>query len=353
MSDSLDCMIGQMIMIGFRGTVVDENDPIIREIHEHNLGGVWLTDNDSPMGDTIGNVRSPQQVKELIDDLQAHAEQPLFVAIDAEGGQVIRLKEQYGFPKTLSARMLGRLNDIKRTEAQAETIARLLKALGVNFNFAPVLDLNKVPENPALGKKERTFSDDADVVLLHARKVIESHKRHGLATCVKHFPGHGSVSIDSHDDLVDLSLSWTREELRPFSELIHDNMVEAILPGHVHLKTYDPHYPATLSNRIIGHMLRKELGFKGLVISDDLDMGAIRKHYPYKKAVELAINAGVDIILRSNVLIYDEAITRKTVALIKQLVKDGRISEKRIEESFNRIQRLKADLKRRLATEHH
>ena len=341
---SLDYKIGQMVMTGFRGTDVDCSSPISRAIKELNLSGVWLTDNESPMQDTIGNIKSPDQLKKLISDIKKYSDVPLFVAIDAEGGKIIRLKEKYGFPKTYSAKYLGQKDNPDFTYNEALKIAKTLKRAGINFNFSPVLDLDLEPNSPALGQKERCFSRDPDKVIRHARQIIKANHSLGILCCLKHFPGHGSTSDDSHDDYVDVSDSWTEKELRPYRYFIDRNMTDAILTAHIMIKQFDDKYPATLSKNIITGILRNKLNYQGVVISDDLNMGAIRLNYSYEDAVELAINAGVDIILNSNVMTYNEDIAQITIETIKKLVKDKYISKSRIDQSFSRIIKLKRGL---------
>ncbi len=337
MDDSLDVKIGQMILVGFRGLEVQPHSPVIQAIRAYHLGGVWLVDHDSPLGYTLGNIQSPVQVKKLIADLQAAARIPLFIAIDAEGGQIIRLKEKFGFPRTCSAQYLGEKNDPAFTFQQAHQMAIMLKALGINFNFAPVLDLNLQPDSPALGQKARCFSADPEIVLRHARQFIHAHHQVGVPCCLKHFPGHGSARADSHLGLVDVSQTWQRRELLPYQQLIQEKLADAILTAHVFIKQFDAQFPATLSQPIITQLLRTELAYSGLIITDDLNMGAIQKNFPYEQALELAINAGVDILLHANVDQYQADIVPQTVAIIKHLLKSGRIQIEQIERAFQRI----------------
>lgn len=341
MAYSLDQKIGQMVIVGFRGTVVNKDSPVIRAIRDGHLGGVWLTDNDSPMGKTIGNIESPRQLKQLISDLQSAAEIPLIVSIDAEGGQVVRLKEKYGFPKTFPASYLGQKNDLQLTYQQSRLIAEILYEAGINFNFSPVLDLNRNPDNPALGLKERCYSDDPQIVWQHALKVVEAHHEKNIKTCLKHFPGHGSARHDSHVGFVDVTETWSPDELSVYQNFINAGLADAILTAHVFHKEFDDRYPATLSRNIITALLREKIGFNGIVISDDMNMGAIQNNYSYEEAVELAILAGVDMILQSNVDHYQPDVAQVTMTIIKKLVHEGRISEERIEQSFLRIKRVK------------
>lgn len=342
MSPTLHDMIGQMILVGFPGTSAPPGSQILRDIERFNLGGVWLTDNDSPLGETLGNIASPQQLSELTQSLQRTAKLPLFVAVDAEGGQVIRLKPQFGFLGTKPAAELGRLTDIDRTRRQADAVAGQLAALGINFNFAPVLDLDRSDVNPSLGGKGRCFSADPTVVTEHGRIVLEANRRHELLSAVKHFPGHGSSRADSHRGPADVSNTWSPEELQPFGRLICDGLVDAVMTSHIRLDRYDREFPATLSKAILSGLLRGEMGHDGLIISDDLSMGAIAVKYSWDEAITLAIHAGVDVVIHANILNHDPALVRHTHETITRLVRSAEISPARIAASYERIVRAKA-----------
>lgn len=341
MHPSIDTFIGQMLMFGFRGAYPQDCGQIRRDIQNYGLGGIWLTDNNSPLGQTIGNIASPGQLKNLIADLQSVAKIPLFVAIDGEGGAVIRLKEQYGFPVTQSARSLGEKNDPVYTENCYAAVARNLKGLGINFNFAPVVDLNLAPQNPALGGKGRCFSADPAIVTRHARATIKAHRPHGILTCLKHFPGHGSALDDSHLGMVDITQSWTEQELLPFKTLIDEGLADAVLVAHVMHRKFDQEFPASLSRAMVTELLREKLGFKGLVISDDLNMGAIQNYFNPKELLARALNAGTDVLVFSNLHPYNPNLIAETVGLIKELLDEGRVSEKQILDANTHIQSAK------------
>jgi beta-N-acetylhexosaminidase len=263
------------------------------------------------------------------------------VAIDQEGGQICRLKETFGFPATVSAQHLGRLNDLALTHEQATTIAKTLAQLGINLNLAPAVDLNTNPDNPTIGHRERSFSADPEVVTGHALEFIKAHHSQGVLCTLKHFPGHGSSTTDSHLGLVDVTKTWSAGELEPYANLIKAGQADAVMTAHVFNAKLDPEYPATLSKPTITGLLRQALNYDGVVISDDIQMGAIAHHYGFAAAVQAAIEAGVDLIAIANNSVYDESIVARTIALIKQLVHEGKIKETRIDESYHRIQRLK------------
>ena len=341
---SLEVKIGQMLMMGFRGLKVEADYPIAQDIQQRDIGGVVLFDYDLPTKAPRRNIEAPAQVKALITSLQALAPIPLLVAVDQEGGQIGRLREESGFAPTVSAQYLGRMNEPALTHEQAASIAKTLSQLGINLNLAPVVDLNTNPNNPVIGHKERSFSADPNIVTNHALEFIRAHHAQGVLCTLKHFPGHGSSTHDTHLSLVDVTNTWTSTELEPYANLIRAGEVDAVMTAHVFNANLDPEHPATLSKPTITDLLRKGLNYEGVVISDDLQMGAIADHYGLATAIQATIEAGVDMIAIANNSEYDENIAARVIALIKQLVHAGKISEARLDESYRRIQRLKRKL---------
>lgn len=340
----LDVKIGQMLMIGFYGLEADNEHFIVQDIRQRHLGGVVLFNYDVPTKQPVRNIESPAQVKALVASLQSLATTPLLVAIDQEGGIISRLRESYGFPATVSHQQLGEINDLTTTYEQTAAMAKTQAELGLNLNLAPVVDLCVNPENPIIAKYERCFSADPDLVSEHASQFIQAHHKQGVRCTLKHFPGHGSSSEDSHQGLVDVTETWSRVELEPYAHLIETGQADAIMTAHVFNTDLDAEYPATLSKPIITGILRQELGYNGVVISDDMQMGAIVNYYGFETAIEKAIEAGVDILTFANNSVYEEDVTTRAIAVIKGLVQEGVISEERLEESYQRIQRLKRRL---------
>ncbi|HXG42788.1 MAG TPA: glycoside hydrolase family 3 N-terminal domain-containing protein [Dehalococcoidia bacterium] len=338
-------MIAQLLVVGFRGLTAAEAD-VAAVIREEGLGGVVLFDFDVPTRSPLRNVQSPQQVRELTRGLQALSSAPLIICVDQEGGRVARLNEGHGFPPTVSHEELGRRNDVAYTRQQAGQMAATLASVGINLNLAPVVDINVNPDNPVIGRLGRSFSADPRIVTTQAREFVRAHREHGVLCTLKHFPGHGSSSQDSHLGFVDVTQSWSPEELLPYRELIASGDADVVMTAHVFNARLDPQHPATLSRRTITGLLREELGFDGVVISDDMQMGAIRDHYSYEGAVELALNAGVDVLAIANNSVYEPDIARRTIDLIERLVREGRVPEGRIRESYARVQRLKSRLLR-------
>ena len=344
-SPSLDVKIGQMLMVGFRGLAVDENHPIARDIRERHLGGVVLFDFDVPDRSPVRNITSPGQLRALTASLQSLSDIPLFVAVDGEGGQVWRLQERFGFPPTLSARCLGRMNDLSRTYGYAAAMAKTLAEAGINLNLAPVVDLDVNPDNPVIGKLGRSFSADPETVTENARAFIRAHHDRGILCVLKHFPGHGSSSADSHLGMADVTNTWTPAELIPYRILAGEGFADAVMTAHVFNARLDRDEPATFSRPVVTGLLRDDLGYDGVVISDDLQMRAVSDRCGFETAVEKAVAAGVDILLVANNSVYDEDAVARSVAVMGNLVRQGKVSVSRIDRSFERILRLKSRLK--------
>lgn len=339
--DSLSIKIGQMLMTGFRGMSTEEAPEVVADIEHGRIGGVILFDYDLPLRSPVRNIKSPEQLQQLTRSLQDHATTPLFIAIDQEGGRVCRLKPSRGFPITPSAASLGDINDPDSTYRSAVRTATLLSDLHINMNFAPVLDLATNPDNPVIAKLGRSFSKNPSTVALHAQQTIDAMERHGIIPAVKHFPGHGSSRQDTHLDFTDVTGTWEPEELEPYRTLFQEGYDGLVMTAHVFNGRLDQEHPATLSHNILQGLLRDSLGFRGVVVSDDMQMQAIAAHYSLEDAILLTLNAGVDILLFANNSSYDPLIASKASAIIQQLVNDGKVSRERIDESWKRIMELK------------
>lgn len=336
-------MIGQMLLVGFRGTAVDGDSPILRDIREHNLGGVILFDRDVQLQSAERNIQSPEQVRALTASLQASARVPLFVAVDQEGGRVRRFREDRGFAASPSAKSMG-LGAPAQTRLEGERTGKLLADLGVNLNFAPVADVDVNPASPAIGALERSFSSDPDLVAVHAGAFCQGLLNQGVLPCLKHFPGHGSAAADSHLGLTDVSKTWTPAELRPYEMLIPLKASPLIMTGHLFLRQLDEIYPSTLSKAVLTGLLRQRLGFQGVIVSDDMQMRAIADHYGQAEAILLAVEAGVDVLVFGNNLDYDPEIVPKAIDILAKAVEDGRLPAERITASYRRIQAVKQQL---------
>ncbi|MDP2846677.1 MAG: glycoside hydrolase family 3 N-terminal domain-containing protein [Humidesulfovibrio sp.] len=353
-SAELKRQAGQMLLVGFRGAEpADESGkplPILRQVPALNLGGVILFDRDAALGLPGRNVKSPEQVRRLTSALSLAAQDasllPLFIAVDQEGGRVQRLKSANGFPDSPAAADLcpGDENkaDPRPALAAGEATGRMLHQAGFNLNFAPVCDVNVNPDNPVIGKISRSFSADPQRAATCARAFALGLQGQGVLTSAKHFPGHGSSTSDSHLGFTDVSATWTEAELIPFAELIRTGQADMIMTAHVFNDRLDAKHPATLSRPVITGLLRRKLGFDGVVVTDDLQMRAIGSRYGMKEAIGLAVNAGADLLLIGNNLAYDEDIAPKALDALMELVAEGVVPAERIRESVARVAALKA-----------
>jgi beta-N-acetylhexosaminidase len=336
--DSLDLKIGQMILIGFPGTQVDST--VLKEVHEGKVGSIIIFEKNIPPQNSF------IALKKIIWTYQHAAPIPLFMCIDQEGGRVNRLKDKYGFPRSITAEAMGKAQTLDSVRFYAEATASTLAGLGINVNFAPVVDLASNPQNPIIAKYGRAFSAKEDSVTLMAKEFIKQHHKMGVLTSLKHFPGHGSSKDDTHLGIADVTTTWEERELKPYKDLIDSGYADAVMTSHIVNKKLDPSgYPGTLSTEILTGILRKKLGFKGVIFTDDMQMHAIAKNFGLEEAIKLAIQGGVDIMTFSNNISGSEERTVDRVHyIIRSMVKRGEISASRIDESYKRIMQLKKKL---------
>jgi beta-N-acetylhexosaminidase len=336
--DSLSIKIGQMILIGFPASKVDDN--VLRVVKEGKVGSIIMFEKNVP------KTNSYQTLKKVLWTYQQAAPFPLFIAIDQEGGLVNRLKEKYGFPRSISAKYMGKNSSLDSVRYYSQSTASTLAGLGINVNFAPDVDVAVNPDNPVIVKKERAFSASEDTVALMAKEVIAAHRRVGVLTALKHFPGHGSSLADTHFGVADVTNTWQDRELTPYRKLCSEGYIDAVMTAHIVNKKLDPRgLPGTLSDSVVNGLLRKKIGFDGVVFSDDLQMEAISKQYSLEETIRLAIVAGVDVLLFCNNVPGSEERKVDTIhEIITKLVKDGVITTQRIDESYKRIQYAKRTL---------
>jgi len=330
-------MIGRMLVIGFPNAKIDKNSQIVKDMKEYDLGGVILFDRDYKDKAKTKNRSSPTQLKKLTTDLKKFSTKPLFISIDQEGGKVARLKSKYGFSKIPSAHEVSKMS-FEDTVGVYEIQSSMLEDAEINMNFAPVVDLAVNPKNRVIVGLERSFGSDIRQVVAFSKVVIQEQKLHNIISVLKHFPGHGSSLGDSHKGFVDISETWSPQELEPYKVLIDENQVDMIMTAHVFNSHIDDKYPATLSYKFNTDLLRNMMKFRGVIISDDLQMGAISQHYSLSQKTTLAINSGVDILLFANQL-ENVSVTKLVDTIFKQ-VKSAAISMERIKESDARINNL-------------
>ncbi|MBQ9556588.1 MAG: glycoside hydrolase family 3 protein [Muribaculaceae bacterium] len=332
-----------MLMVGFKGDSVTEDCDAARYVRDLKVGAIVLFDIDMTGDATLGsrNITSKERLTRMTAQLLAWADYPLLIATDQEGGKVARLKPRYGFLPTVTAEYLGTVDNEDTTRYYAARLSREMREAGVNVNLAPVVDvLNH--DCAAVGHFLRSFSTDPQVIVRHAGWFIDESHKQGIMCTLKHFPGHGNAIDDSHYGFVDVTNAWTPQELEPFKMLIATGQVDMVMTAHLFNRQIDEEYPATLSAKTIDGLLRGELGFDGVVVTDDLYMQAIRNQYSIPTALELAINAGADLICVGNNISTGFEADRpfKLVDMIVNSVKQGRISWQRMEQSHERLMKL-------------
>ena len=344
--EALQRMAGQMLLVGFEGT--SPADAGVKaagaQLENGTIGGIVLFPD---------NIRSPRQLQALTAFLGASgpALTPL-IAIDQEGGIVQRLGPHNGYADFPSARKVGQDPKLRAPEAAErlyDGMAADLAKAGINLNFGPVVDLSLNPWNRVINKRQRSFGSNPETVAKFAEAFIAAHRKANILTAAKHFPGHGSSYEDSHKILPDISRTWKEDELRPYAELAKAKMLDMVMVGHLlHPRFSDGSLPASLSKRALD-ILRDDqsVGFHGVVVSDDMEMGAVRDGYSLEESVVTAINAGIDLFIFSNVKFQDAQLGVKIRAIIIAAVRDGRIDRARIEQSYERIVRLKSRLRQR------
>jgi beta-N-acetylhexosaminidase len=331
--------IASLLVVGFRGETVDSNSWIVKAIR-NGLGGVVLFDRELHT-DAVRNISSPSQVTALIKSLRQASPGRLIVSIDQEGGQTSRLNPGDGFPATQSEADIGAANNPNTTKSWAQGMVHSMTSIGVNLNYAPVVDLNVNPDNPAIGKLGRSFSADPNVVVSNATEEIQVHRGGGVKTVLKHFPGLGSATANTDFDVVDVSSTWTPKELQPFQTLISKGLADSVMAAHLLNTQLDPDRPASLSKAVVTDLLRGKLGFKGPVVSDDMQAVAISSRFGANQAVALGLEAGMDLLVFANQQTYDENIVNEVLDNVVNLVRQGQLTEARINQSVARVDSLR------------
>lgn len=322
--------IGQMLIIGFH-----HPEDAKKHILNDHIGGVILFDNG--LGGQR-NIESREQLKNLIRSLK-ELNPKLIVAVDQEGGKVRRLKAEKGFHVALqSAKYYGTRSMPNITYNDALKEAQELSKMGVNVNFGPVLDL-AINENTFIARSERSYGKDPGTVSGQASAFIKAMHNHDVLCALKHFPGHGSSQGDTHQGFVDTSESWNEQELEPYKNLFNSGFNDFVMTTHCVNCQLDPNQvPATCSKSILTDLLRTKLGFKGVLVTDDLTMKAMTDKYTLRQMLKDSINAGADMLILAN---HKQNDTKIAIDLIEDLVKTNEISENRIHEAFQRIQTIK------------
>lgn len=338
---TLEQMAGQMIVMGFDGDNAGDAGvkSIAAELAAGRLGGVMYLKKNVASLDAVSAMNAAFRA--------ASPDLPPFITLDQEGGAVERLTKDVGFAEIPNAATIAANNTPEKAEAIYAEMAKGIAAQGFTVNFGPVADLNVNPKNQVIAKFGRAYGADPETVIAYDRAFIAAHHKAGLATALKHFPGHGSSTADSHEGFVDITKTWSEEELTPYRALIGEGVVDMVMVGHLYHADYangDGQTPSSLSARWIDGVLRQDLGFDGVVISDDLEMGAIRDHFTLEQTVVEAVKAGMDILLFSNTGYQRPGLSKEVLAiLLKQAEADPAFAA-RIEQSYERIVALKARL---------
>jgi len=341
---ALEKRIGQMLMVGFHGIDAPKESRICQDIRNYNVGAVILFDYNPVDKNKPKNIASKAQLEKLTKELQACSmDGKLLIAVDQEGGRVQRLKSKYGFygqfPKAADVIKM----DQSAVKATYTKMSRELRSVGINYDLAPVVDLDINMQNHVIHGLGRSFGKDPKVVAAYAETFIDAMHSNGVLTSIKHFPGHGSSVGDTHKGFVDVTNLWKEVELEPY-RLLKDK-ADTVMVAHVFNKKIDATYPASLSYETVTKLLRWRLGYHGVVITDDLQMGAISQKYGLRNTLKLAINAGDDILLVGNQLDPKKTVsTKKLVDTIVALVKSGEVQEESIDRAYKRIQELKKKL---------
>lgn len=338
-AQSIEQMAGQMIITGFQGDDIGDKSvkAITAKLAAGTLGGVMYL---KP------NVKSLAAVEAMNKAFRAAApDLPPFITLDQEGGAVERLTEAVGFTELPNATTVAKTNSPAEAEKLYERMARKVAALGFSVNFGPVADLAVNPNNQVITKFGRAYGKSAETVAAYDEAFIAAHHAAGLITSLKHFPGHGSSTADSHEGFVDISRTWSKAELEPYRIMFADGYADMVMVGHLYHSDYageGSKLPASLSPEWIDGVLRKELGFTGVVISDDLEMGAIRKLYDLHDTVVRAVDAGTDVLLFSNTVKPSADLGDRILAILVAEAESDPAFRARIEASYARIVALKA-----------
>jgi beta-N-acetylhexosaminidase len=353
-AETIEKMAGQMILTGFQGDSVDDESVVAlaEDIRNGLVGGVMY------LKPNIKDFESVTAINRLF--MSANPDLPPFISVDQEGGAVQRLTPAVGFPDTPSAADLAKsygtefspLSQEDGPHRIYETMARSLSEWGFNVNFGPVVDVNINKENPIIAKYGRSYSDNVLVIMQYAFAFIEAHHKFGVLTALKHFPGHGSSTGDTHEGFVDITKTWEEAEFTSYKMIISlpkdsEARADFVMVGHLYNAQHsgpEDRLPASLSPFWITEELRGKLKFDGVVITDDLEMAAVRKLFPLGERVRQAVRAGVDVLLFSNT-----AKPRTTLAaevqkiLVDEANKDPAFAA-RIKESYDRIVEVKKRL---------
>ena len=330
---TIDEKIGQMIILGFDGNDVNSKEyrKTLQKIKKNEISGVILFQK---------NIKSKEDLTKMNEGFLNSNPIIPFISIDNEGGKISRSD----FLKAPSAKEISKMKE-KEARVEYEKMANILSKLKINFNFAPDVDL-LIDKNSIIAKKDRSYGKDPNTVSKFANILIEEHEKKKILTSLKHFPGHGNIKGDTHKDFVDSTNTFSKDELIPYQNLAGKSDFSSVMISHIFNKNFDENYPASLSYKTIQGLLKEKIGYKGLIVSDDYDMDAVRKNYSLEEIVVNSINSGVNVMIFSNNLKYhDKNIDKKIRKIVEKNIKEGNIKKETIDKSFETILKTKALLK--------
>ncbi len=319
-------MLGQRLLVCVLGReLTGEKKNMIRAGH---VGGVVLFGR---------NIADKKQLRAYIGRIQASSPVPLFIAVDQEGGAVRRLREEHGFGGLPSQAALGATNNPDLAYKFGRLAGRQLREVGANMNLAPVVDVDRRLPLSIITRYHRSLGSDPEKVAALAARIVAGMRQEGVLATAKHFPSQSRVTLDTHREVAvcDTSLRELRvNDLVPYHRLIQEGL-DAVMVSHVVYTQLDPYFPASLSQETVGKLLRGDMGFKGLVVCDDLRMGAIKKQFPLEISVVQAVNAGADLLM------VTDSVEGRVLDILVEAAADGRIPRKTVEEGYQRITAMK------------
>lgn len=333
--DPLAAAVSELLLVGFHGASSASPSArlLARQVRRGQVGAVFFVHQ---------NIGSAAQVKDLLRLFQGGAGTPL-LAIDHEGGVVQRLTEAHGFTRVPAAREVAARLSSEAARALYAQAGRELAALGFNLNLGPVLDVDE-PGNPAIGVFGRAYGTDPERIARYAQAFVDGFASAGILCAAKHFPGHGRAVSDSHDGVADISATWTESELEPFARAVAaPRPPPLMMTGHLRLDSMAPDgRPATLSRALVTGLLRERLGYRGVVVTDDLDMGAISRIMGRRHAVVQALAAGSDLLMVKNLFGYDPLMPQRAVGWVRKAIARGELSEAQIMQAAERVRAIRA-----------
>jgi len=325
--DEAKSTVGELLMVGFEGTELSDETSAF--FSQASIGGTILFQK---------NYKDPKQVANLINQIQdSRNELPLWISVDQEGGRVQRFKEPFTLIPTAS--QIGICNSPRLTYEVSEVIAKELNAVGVNLNFCPVADIMTNPDNPVIG--DRAYGTNEQIVTQIVTAMVRGHLTNKVQPCVKHFPGHGDTNVDSHFDLpkVDTTLETMRDrEFKPFIKASKSRCA-MLMTAHVVCTSIDPDRPATISKKIISEILREELRYSRIIISDDLEMKAIADNFGPEEVPVLVLQAGCDIMIYRS-----EEAGRHAYEVLLKAIDSGKLAPEIVIEAVDRCRNFKKEV---------